>query len=345
MSFSARSLILVLCTVCTVVVLFLISPTIDESLRCSLFQSETKIIINQNWPPLTLVPSLLLSELSLPNCYIAVRFITLLLLVIFFINHLSNHTLGVVEMTFLAPYFLATMVLSVPQALTFISLYYYIVSKSNFGKYLSALVGIYSNPICFPIIVIGELVRSIYSRTKAPAVLLLIFLSLVLASAYNYSISGNSSPFFSENGFINLLLGNNPHPYSYLGYIDESLWSEINRIDNPKRPIDYLLQFVISDPIGFLSNFSKKLLYYFLPFRDYKSKGLQGYNSIVLQMYFFAAEIYIYYSFFKAKKTTDLDFTLILFITAWLCYSLFSISFRYKVPFDLLLFLMSRKKL
>lgn len=321
-----------------IAVYFPITP--DEKLRCILtndFLSGSESIYNTNWSPLLYIPSLI-SYLINFDCIFFNRFFNFLILinVFIYINYFNIHNNYLKYSLLILPYLLVMAIITLPQLLTFIILVLLVKYINDKRIYLLTIFGIFANPITVPIIMAAilfydrKLLNKIYLLLKCIALIL-------ICGIINYFLSDNFNPFFNSNGGYNIFLGNNPDPLSPWGYGSINDFVLHYDLDYTPTYTEAVIYFINNDFLMFIKNLIYKLIFYIIPYDNFKADTLRQFNkSFFISAYIAIIQLFLYYQFIKSNNYNK-NFYIILYVCGWLIYSAFTIKVRYRMPFDFLL--------
>jgi hypothetical protein len=143
-------------------------------------------------------------------------------------------------------------------------------------------------------------------------------------------------PTLTNNGPLNLFLGNNPDPMSYRGVAEGAEWMTYSSA----QYLTSVLSFLFEQPHQFAQNYLFKLIFWFAPFDHFRS-GIGNSFKYILFCYVALVQLVCCFLFFKrvrGVKSIDLKMALWISIVAWLAYSIFFVKLRFRIPFDSLLF-------
>ncbi len=181
-------------------------------------------------------------------------------------------------------------------------------------------------PFALAAVALGGRTRPVASVMAAAGYLPLALLALGIWVA-----TGAFVPTLSENGALNLWLGNNPHPLSHRGF---------GEAGENADTLAGVMDFLDADPAGFAANLLRKATLYWAPW-DYLRSGMGGALQPLVFSYIAVAQVIIYVAFWRMRRTARAEAWLIalaLAVLAWGLYSAFFVKIRFRVPFDLVLF-------
>ena len=296
-----------------------------------------------SWPPLLVLINVVTVFLGGDLLLNRFFFLCLELLALYYV--MRNHVVKIDILSyFLLPY--AALVLSIasPQGLMIALIPAYVFFTTQNKLVASSIVAfiIYLlNPTCMLIFFTCGLISFLIKDFAHKRILLLsslIALGLVQILAIYVSSTGESfMPTLTNNGPLNLLLGNNAHPLSYRGVVEDG----IVEVYKSAQYISLVKDFFINHQLEFFRNLIQKLVYWFAPF-DYFRSGIGGNFQYVLFCYVGFAQLVCYYVFareFRYSTRDDMLLAIIIFSMAWLVYSIFFVKMRFRIPFDILLYI------
>jgi hypothetical protein len=297
-----------------------------------------------SWPPLLILINVLTSYFKgdlLVNRFVFLVFEFLLLMYI-----ARNYTfkMRVWGWGLLMPYGALVLSLASPQGLMIVLIPVWIcfVVRNKLGMAsLVAFVLYLVNPTCVLIFVtcgiLGFFVKRFHHRGVFLFSSLLAFASLQILSIFIWSSGDLFMPTLTSNGPLNLLLGNNAHPLSYRGVAE----SGVLDANTPTQYLSLVKDFFLNSPLDFWLNFCQKLIYWFAPF-DYFRSGIGGNLQNVLFVYVGFSQLICYFVFvreFRNCPRSEMQIAILIFFMAWLVYSIFFVKMRFRIPFDILLYI------
>ncbi len=245
------------------------------------------------------------------------------------------------------PYLALILNIASPQGLMVVLLpllVYAAVQNKPKEAYIISFVIYLVNPTCMLILPAAAMVTVIFLdenevRLSYLYAILSAFFS-ILGIAYFLSIQGqNFMPTLTSNGPLNLYLGNNPSLISFRGGADGVEWLSYDT----GQYMSAVVAFLFEQPGAFFQNFLYKIIFWLAPFDQFRS-GIGGAYYFVLFSYVAMVQLICYYVFFRRIKNNSnavLMTALHIFFIAWLAYVVFFVRLRYRIPFDLLLFIVA----
>jgi len=198
-----------------------------------------------------------------------------------------------------------------------------------------AALGLYLvNPGMIAVLPTALLALAALGRAPPRAALLALgaYLPMAASAALVWAQTGDVMPTLSSNGPLNLWLGNNPHPLAHRG---------VGEGPGDAGFAASVMDYLRSDPAGFLANLGTKLALFWAPWDHLRSGMGDGLQTLVF-VYVGFAQVLIYATVLRVSRHVDRDrllLALAICIGAWLLYTGFFVKIRFRVPFDLLLFL------
>jgi hypothetical protein len=241
------------------------------------------------------------------------------------------------------PYIALVLSTASPQGLMVILLPLLVcaVSQNKFKEiYLVSLALYLTNPTCILVLLVVAVVGGIfYKKELGRSFCGAAFLALIslLIIAYVLFLGGEGfMPTLTNNGPLNLFLGNNASEMSYRGVAEGLEWTSYSAGQYLAETITFLLQ----QPYQFMFNYILKMIFWFAPFDHFRS-GIGGGFQYALFAYVAVVQAVCYFLFFKNIRNfpgVELKYAMWIFVAAWLVYAIFFVKLRFRIPFDFLLF-------
>lgn len=244
---------------------------------------------------------------------------------------------------FILPYFALVLSTASPQGLMVVLLPLLVcaIRQKIFSEvYLVSLALCLVNPTCILVllgsaIVVGVIDRRGIGWTYLMADLLALISTLIIAYMVFLDV-GIFMPTLTNNGPLNLFLGNNPDPMSYRVVAEGAEWMTYSSA----QYLTSVLSFLFEQPYQFAQNYLFKLIFWFAPFDHFRS-GIGSSFQYILFCYVALVQLVCYFLFFKRVRgveSIDLKMAFWISIVAWLVYSIFFVKLRFRIPFDTLIF-------
>jgi hypothetical protein len=244
---------------------------------------------------------------------------------------------------FIFPYLALVLSTASPQGLmvVLLPLLVYAIRRHRFLEIYFISLSLYLiNPTCILVLLGSALVVGIFDRkvgwTYLGAALLALISTLVVAYVVLLNV-GSFMPTLTNNGPLNLFLGNNPDPMSYRGVAEGAEWMSYSSAQYLTNVLNYLFE----EPYLFVQNYFFKLIFWFAPFDHFRS-GIGASFQYILFGYVALVQLMCYFLFFKksrSDKSVELNIAVWISIMAWLLYSVFFVKLRFRIPFDVLIFM------
>ena len=244
---------------------------------------------------------------------------------------------------FILPYLALVLSTASPQGLMIVllPLLMYAIRQKIFSDiYLVSLVLCLVNPTCILVLLGSAIVLGVFDRrgigwTYLMAALLALISILIVAYMVFLDV-GIFMPTLTNNGPLNLFLGNNPDPMSYRGVAEGAEWMKYSSA----QYLTGVFNFLLEQPYQFFQNYLFKLIFWYAPFDHFRS-GIGSGFQYILFCYVALVQLACYFLFFRkwrGVKRVDLNIVFWISILAWLVYSIFFVKLRFRIPFDFLLF-------
>jgi hypothetical protein len=329
-----------------VVALIFIPITPDENSRLTLASDWLAGgVYDFSWPPMLVLINVLIKFFGGDAYSVRLFFFAIELCLFWYLSSrvvFSPSWIGV--LTF--PYLALVLNIASPQGLMIILLpllVYAVVKNKIKEAYILSLAIYLINPTCILIFPIASVMVIIFDKNKFNfdylySVLLASF--TVLGLAYLLSKLGYGfMPTLTSNGPLNLFLGNNPSPVSFRGGADGVEWLSYSSA----QYLSAVFNFLIEQPISFFQNYLYKVIFWLAPFDQFRS-GIGSDFRFILFLYVALIQVTCYYIFYKKIRKNpenDLKLAMWIFVMAWVAYTIFFVRLRYRIPFDLLLFIVA----
>ena len=294
------------------------------------------------WPPLLIVINALTSFFD-GDLWVN-RFVFLGLEFVLGLYVARNFTIKMgAEGILLIPYAALVLSLASPQGLMIVLIPAYIISilrnKLAAASFIALMVYLV-NPTCVLIFVscgiIGFSVKKFQHGYVLISSSLLALFSLQILAFFVWLSGDSFMPTLTSNGPLNLFLGNNDHPLSYRGVAE----AEILDANTPAQYIGLVKDFFINNPLDFGLNLYRKLVYWLAPFDHFRS-GIGAGVQNILFVYVGFAQLICYYVFVREYRNlprSEMKIAFLIFFLAWIAYSIFFVKMRFRIPFDILLY-------
>lgn len=244
---------------------------------------------------------------------------------------------------FILPYLALVLSTASPQGLMVVLLPLLVcaIRQKIFPEiYLVSLALCLVNPTCILVLlgsatVVGVIDRRGIGWTYLMAALLALISTLIIAYLVFLDV-GIFMPTLTNNGPLNLFLGNNPDSMSYRGVAEGAEWMTYSST----HYLTSVLSFLLEQPYKFAQNYLFKLIFWFAPFDHFRS-GIGAGFQYILFCYVALVQLVCYFLLFKrvrGVKSIDLKMAFWISIVAWLVYSIFFVKLRFRIPFDTLIF-------
>jgi hypothetical protein len=318
--------------------------TPDESSRYAVAASLLgEGVYDYSWPPMLIIINALtiLFEGDLwVNRFV---FLGLEFLLVIYIARNFTFKMGA-EGLLLIPYAALVLSLASPQGLMIVLIPVYIIfvvrNELGMASFIAFIVYLV-NPTCALIFiscgVIGLFVKRFQHRGIFIFSSLLALLLLQILAFFIWLIGDSFMPTLTSNGPLNLFLGNNAHPLSYRGVAEVGIL-DANTSD---QFVGLVKDYFINNPLDFGMNFYRKLVYWFAPFDHFRSGIGVGVQNILF-VYVGFAQLICYYIFvreFRNFPRSEMKIAILIFFMAWIVYSIFFVKMRFRIPFDILVYI------
>jgi len=300
-----------------------------------------------SWPPLTVVLAAI--SLFIVSDPMSVRLVQLVIALplIYAVTRIEKDVWQFALLVILLPYFALVMATAVPQGLMVAVMGWLILRPEMHWCAKGLLIGLAcsANPLLIVLIptayaVLATLGRCRWSDFGASLLGLLVLVPWIY---WGWIQTGEFLFTLSTNGPVNLFYGNNPDVWSHRGVGDADALRKAWGMSPAAGYTDLVREYFYREPLSFLANILKKFVLYVSPADYVRAINLGSSEALVMIGIFTLSQLSLYTAvcivLLRAGLTKPLAIALVLFVVGWILYTAFFFKIRFRIPFDLFLFL------